>query len=180
MISGIIIFLIVLIASIIHTAYHHNFEKGEHFSNFMFVLTSVIMATVISACGMFLVFCGSAIYSGQEKNPPKKLVDTESSFLAQLESDTYVSISSNEYIYGTKDKTTVHLQKITADNNTFVHIYEDTYSENERPMIFIDHYVIGGTTFIDYFTLCRWVSEEEYVSFYIPEDSAKIAAITIN
>jgi hypothetical protein len=116
---------------------------------------------------------GFSVYVSEATEPPKKLVDTENYFLTEIVMNTYVSISSNKYCYRVKDKGAIHLNELKADENTFIYVYEDTYTEEERPMVFIDHYVIGGTTFIDYFTFCEWLSPEEYVSFYIPEGGAK-------
>lgn len=176
----IIIFTLTLIGAIIYSICKGDYEKGYHFENFMFFLTNLTVATIVAGFSFFIVVMCSSIYISGAAEPPKKLVDTENYFLTEIDMNTYVSISSNKYCYGVKDKALIHLNELKADENTFIYIYEDTYTEEERPMVFIDHYVIGGTTFIDYFTLCEWLSPEEYVSFYIPEGGAKTTSFVIS
>jgi hypothetical protein len=173
----IIIFTLTLIGAIIYSICKGDYKKGYHFKNFMFFLTNLTVAVIVAGFGFFIVVMCSSIYINGTAEPPKKLVDTENYFLTEIDMNTYVSISSNKYCYGVKDKALIHLNELKADENTFIYIYEDTYTEEERPMVFIDHYVIGGTTFIDYFTFCEWLSPEEYVSFYIPEGGAKTTSL---
>jgi hypothetical protein len=173
----IIIFTLTLIGTIIYSIGKGDYEKSYHFENFMFFLTNLTVAIVVAGFSFLILFMGSSVYVSEATEPPKKLVDTENYFLTEIDMNTYVSISSNKYCYGVKDKGVIHLNELKADNNTFIYVYEDTYTEEERPMVFIDHYVIGGTTFIDYFTFCEWLSPEEYVSFYIPEGGAKTTSL---
>jgi hypothetical protein len=176
----IIIFIVAFIAMLIYTGVKGDFEKGEHFDNLMFVLTSAFASLLICGMGGFLMFCGSAIYAYEATDPPKVLVETENYFIVPVRDNDYVSVMSDKYIYGTKDQGVVHLQEVVADSNTFVYIYEDIYTEEERPMLFIDHYTIGGTFFIDNFTFCGNLGKEQYFSFYVPEDSAGLTSIVIN
>ena len=178
--SIIIIFVIAFIASIIYTGVKGDFEKGEHFNNLMFVLTNAFASLLICGIGGFLIFCGSAIYTSDTTDLPKVLVDTENYFIVPIREDSYVSVVSDKYIYGTKDQGVVHLQEVVADSNTFVYVYEDAYSEEERPMLFIDHYTVGGTFFIDNFTFCNYLGKEQYFSFYVPEGPTGLTSIVIN
>jgi hypothetical protein len=176
----IIIFTLTLIGAIVYSISKGEYEKGFRFENFMFFIANLLLAVIVAGFSFFAVFFGSVIYVSEATDPPKKLVDTENYFLTEIDMNTYVSISSNKYCYGVKDKTAIHLNELKADKNTFIYVYEDTYTEEERPMVFIDHYVIGGTTFIDYFTFCEWLSPEEYVSFYIPEGGFKTTSFVIS
>lgn len=176
----IIIFILALICAIVYSINKGDYEKGFHFDNFMFFIANLLIAAIIAGFSFFAVFLGSVIYVSEATDPPKKLVDTENYFLTEIDMNTYVSISSNKYCYGVKDKGAIHLNELKADSNTFIYVYEDTYTEEERPMVFIDYYTIGGTPFIDYFTLCNQLSSEEYVSFYIPEGGAKTTSFVIS
>lgn len=72
------------------------------------------------------------------------------------------------------------MREITADGSTTIKICEDSYAEDESPMIFIDHYRIGGTFFLDNFTFCNWLNEFEVITFYIPKDTVTTGAVAIN
>ena len=176
----IIIFIIALVGAIAYSISKGDYEKGYHFDNFMFFLTNLTVAVAVAGFSTLVLVMASGIYVSEATDPPKKLVDTENYFLTEIDMNTYVSISSNKYCYGVKDKGTIRLKELKADDNTLIYVYEDTYTEEERPMVFIDHYVIGGTPFIDYFTLCNQLSPEEYVSFYVPEGAAKTTSFVIS
>ena len=56
---------------------------------------------------------------------------------------------------------------------------EDSYAEDESPMLFIDHYRTGGTFFLDNFTFCNWLNKFEIMTFYIPEGTVVTGAVAI-
>ncbi len=177
--SVIIIFIIALVGFVIYSISKGDYEAGYHFENFMFFLTNIFGAAAITFGATLLIFFGSAIYVGEADAPHYKLVETKNYFLTELTEDKYVSIASDTYTYAVIDNDIICFREIKADGNTHIKIYGDIYEKEEKPMLFIDRYVVGGTFFLDNFTMCKYLSNEEEVSFYIPHDTVATYAVSI-
>ena len=175
----IIVAIIALTAIVANTISEGDFIKGDHTHNFYMSICCLMLTAAISfvALGATLLI---SIPIGASCKASVELVDTENYFLAEVVNDKYVSITSNEYNYATLEDGVVHMRKIKADDKIIIKICEDSYAKDESPMIFIDHYRIGGTPFLDNFTFCNWLNESEVVTFYIPEDTVVVGAVAIN
>ena len=175
----IIVAIIALTATVAYSIREGDFIKGDHTHNFFMLMCCIMLTAVIS----FLAFGATLLISipiGAGNEASVELVDTENYFLAEVVDDKYVSITSDEYNYATLEDGVVHMREVKADDETTIKICEDSYAKGESPMVFIDHYRIGGTPFLDNFTFCNWLNESEVVTFYIPEDTVTVGAVAIN
>lgn len=174
----ILVAIIALIIIISKSVYDGDFTKGDHFHNFMMTICCLLLTGIITMFTFLMVLLGSCVI-GSKDDVSTKLVNTENYYLEEIVDDKYISISSNVYNYATNENKIIHFREIKADGNTTIKVYKDIYTEEEKPMIFIDYYVVGGTFFLDNFTLCNWLNEYEEVSFYIPKDSIATFAVEI-
>lgn len=175
----IIIAVIALTIIVIGSIREGDFIKGDHKHNFYISMCCLMLTAVITVVALGATLLVS-IPIGAACEESRKLIDTENYYLAEIVNDKYVNITSDKYNYATLEDGVVHMREITADDETIIKIYEDSYAEDESPMIFIDHYRIGGTFFLDNFTFCKYLNEYEEVTFYIPEDTITIGAVAIN
>jgi hypothetical protein len=175
----IIIAVIALTAIVIKSIDEGDFIKGDHTHNFFMSMCCLLLTAIIS----LLAFGATLLLSipiGASNEASVELVDTENYFLAEVINDKYVSITSDEYNYATLEYGVVHMREVKADDKITIKICEDSYAKDESPMIFIDHYRVGGTFFLDNFTFCNWLNESEVVTFYIPKGTVAVGAVAIN
>lgn len=175
----IIIAIIALTAIVAKSISEGDFIVGDHTHNFYMSICCLMLTALISILALDATLLIS-IPIGASCEASVELVDTENYFLAEVVNDKYVSITSDEYNYATLEDGVVHMREVKADDKTTIKICEDSYAKDESPMIFIDHYRIGGTFFLDNFTFCNWLNESEVVTFYIPEDTVAVGAVAIN
>ena len=167
----IIIAIISLITIIGKYIYDGEFIKGNHSHNFSIFVGCILLATIITLGGVFVTFCGTGIALNINSELPYILVDTENYYLAELTNDKYISISSNEYNYATIEDKVIHYQQTTATDDRTIKIVENIYLGDEKPVVSIEHYKVGGTFFWDNFTFSKWLSNSYQMTFYIPEGS---------
>lgn len=175
----IIIAVIALTIIVIKSIDEGDFIKGDHTHNFYISMCCLMLTAVITVAALGATLLVS-IPIGAAFNESRELIDTENYYLAEIVNDKYVNITSDKYNYATLEDGVVHMREITADGSTTIKICEDSYAEDESPMIFIDHYRIGGTFFLDNFTFCNWLNEFEVITFYIPKDTVTTGAVAIN
>lgn len=174
----IIIAAIALIAIVVGSIREGDFIKGDHKHNFFMSMCCLMLTAVITILALGATLLVSIpVGAGSES---RELIDTENYYLAEIVNDKYVDITSDKYNYATLEDGVVHMREIKADDETIIKICEDSYAEDESPMIFIDHYRIGGTFFLDNFTFCKYLNESEEVTFYIPKDTVTTGAVAID